>query len=352
MLTAWFAGPGEIDVREVDDPVILDPRDAIVDITYAGICGSDLWGYRGLLPRPAGSIGHEFIGQVRSVGEDVRSVSPGDSVIAPFTYSDGTCSECRRGLHPHCANGGRWAKEVPGAQAERIRVPYAEATLVKLPWDTPSIDSALARRLLPLTDVFATGTHGASLANVGDGDVVAVVGDGAVGISAAIASARRGAARVILFGEQESRLAVAARAGIETVHITRGDNVAERLRALNDGVLADCVVECVGLQAAFDSALSLVRPGGSMGFVGVPNGVDRLQPMRIFDNQTRLAGGVAPARRYLRQFVDDTAAGRLDVSSLVDSVVPLAEIAAGYEAMSGGTSLKVMVDIASSVSAQ
>ena len=342
MLSAWLAGTGQIDIREVDDPVIIDPLDVIVDITYAGICGSDLWGYRGLLSRPAGSTGHEFIGQVRAVGDGVRSLARGDSVIAPFMYSDGTCTECKNGLQPHCANVGRWGKEVSGAQAERIRVPYAEATLVKLPWKTSEIDAELARKLIPLTDVFATGTHGARLANVRSGDVVAVVGDGAVGISAAVASVRRGAARVILFGEQKSRLAVAAQQGVETVLIARGEDMAERLRSLNNGELADCVIECVGLQAAFDSALSLVRPGGSMGFVGVPHGVDQLPPMRIFNNQTRLAGGVAPARHYLQQLVDDTAAGRLDVSFLVDSVVPLAEVAAGYEAMSSGTALKVI----------
>ncbi|WP_072803253.1 alcohol dehydrogenase catalytic domain-containing protein [Rhodococcoides yunnanense] len=347
MLTAWFSGAGRIDVREVDDPVIVDPLDVIVDITFAGICGSDLWGYRGLLNRPAGSTGHEFIGRVREIGRDVRSVVPGDSVIAPFVYSDGTCTECRRGLHSHCANVGRWGKEVSGAQAERIRVPYADATLVKLPWDSSDIDAELARKLVPLTDVFATGTHGAVLAGVGDGDVVAVVGDGAVGISAAIASARIGAERVILFGEQISRLSVAAEHGIETVLITRDDDVSERLRAINDDVLADRVIECVGLQSAFDGALSLVRPGGSMGFVGVPHGVDELAPMRIFDNETRIAGGVAPARHYLEQFVEDTAAGRLDVSTLIDSVLPFEEVAAGYEAMSSGSALKVVVSIAS-----
>lgn len=346
MLTAWFAGPGEIGLREVDDPVVVDPRDAVVDITYSGICGSDLWGYRGLLNRPEGSTGHEFIGRVRAVGDEVHGLRAGDSVIAPFTYSDGTCLECRRGLQTHCANLGRWGKEVSGAQAERIRVPYADATLVRLPWDAGDIDADLARKLIPLTDVFATGTHGAALAEVGEGHVVAVVGDGAVGISAALASQRRGAARVILFGEQEARLAVAKEAGVETIRTSREEEVAERLREANDGVLADCVVECVGLQAAFDSALSLVRPGGSMGFVGVPHGVDHFRPMRIFDNQTRLAGGVAPARRYLEQFVDDTAAGRLDASILIDSVVPLAEIGGGYEAMSTGAALKVVVDVA------
>ncbi|WOF22865.1 alcohol dehydrogenase catalytic domain-containing protein [Microbacterium betulae] len=345
MLSAWFRGTGEIDVREVDDPVIVDPRDVVVDISYAGICGSDLWGYRGLLDRPAGSTGHEFIGRVREVGGAVRSLAPGDGVIAPFMYADGTCVECRRGLQPHCANAGRWGKEVPGAQAERIRVPYAEATLVKLPWEADAIDRELARKLIPLTDVFATGTHGASLAGVGSGDVVAVVGDGAVGISAAIASVRRDAARVILFGEQEARLSVAARYGVETVRVDRDESAAERLRSLNGGALADRVVECVGLEAAFDSALGLVRPGGSMGFVGVPHGVDRLPPMRVFDNQTTLAGGVAPVRRYLWQLVNDTFAGGLDVSPLVDRTLPLSDVAAGYEAMSSGEALKVMLTV-------
>lgn len=345
MLTAWLNAVGDISVRETEDPTILEPTDVIVDIGYAGICGSDLWVYRGIVPKPPGSTGHEFLGRVSAVGSAVTLFAPGDTVIAPFTYSEGSCPECTRGLQSLCAQSGLWGKDGPGAQAQRIRVPFAEATLIALPWDLDDIDDALARKLIPLCDVFATGTHGAVLAGVSAGDTVAVVGDGAVGISAAYASLRLGAKRVILFGERESRLAVAAGFGVETVRIGRDESAAERLRAMNDGVLADRVVECVGMQAAFDSALSMVRPGGSLGVVGVPHGVGDIAPMRLFGETKHFAGGVAPARHYLPEFLAATAAGTLDVSPLIDRVYALADIAEGYRAMDSGEALKAVVRV-------
>lgn len=344
MRSAWLEGPRSVVIRSVDEPKILDPRDVIVDITFAGICGSDLWGYRGQIARPAGPTGHEFIGRVRSVGADVTTLRVGDSVIAPFIFAEGSCAECTRGLQPHCADSGMWGKD-GGAQAERIRVPFADATLVKLPWAADEIDADLARKLIPLADVFATGTHGAVLAGVQPGSVVAVVGDGAVGISAAIAATRMGAARVILMGQHESRLRVAEQYGVETLCDRDLGPMDTVLREINAGVLADHVVECVGQQQAFDTALSLVRPGGSLGFVGVPHGVEQLPPMRLFQNQTRIAGGVAPARRYLWQFVNDTYLGALDTSPLVDTVLPLSAVAAAYEAMDSSAALKVVLQI-------
>ena len=344
MRAAWLEGPSSVVIRNLEDPRIRDPRDVIVDITYAGICGSDLWGYRGHIKRPSGPIGHEFIGRVSSVGDSVTSLRAGDSVIAPFMYSEGNCAECRRGLQPHCAQSGMWGK-AGGGQAEPIRGPFADATLVKLPWSAAVIDADLARKLIPLADVFATGTHGAILAGVEQGSVVAVVGDGAVGISAAIAATRLGAGRVILIGRHDTRLAVAEQFGVETVREKHVGPLGEHLRELNNGELADQVVECVGHQAAFDAALSLVRPGGSMGFVGVPHGVEQLSPMRLFNNQTRIAGGVAPARRYLSQFVNDTFAGELDTSPLVDTVLPLSAVSAAYAAMDTSASLKVVLQV-------
>ena len=345
MRTSWFNGPFDITVAEVEEPVLRDPRDVIVDISHAAICGSDLWAYRGVIPKPPGSTGHEFIGRVREVGSAVTGFAPGDSVIAPFVYSEGSCFECSHGLQPFCADAGLWGKDGPGAQADSIRVPFADATLVHLPWTADEIGTELARKLLPLTDVYATGTHGATLAGVGAGDTVAVIGDGAVGISAAGAALRMGAGRVVLLGEQDARLAVAAGFGVETLKVGRDEPAIERFLDANGGVLADRVIECVGMQSAFDTAIGLVRPGGSMGFVGVPHGVDTLAPMTIFNKGMRVAGGTAPARRYLPQLIADVRNGRLDPSPLIDATFALSDVAKGFEAMHTGGALKVLLEI-------
>lgn len=345
MLTAWFNGPSDMSVREVEDPAIMDPRDVIVDISYAGICGSDLWVYRGIVPKAPGGTGHEFIGRVREAGSAVTGFKAGDSVIAPFVFSDGSCPECNRGLQPLCAQSGLWGKDWEGAQAQSIRVPFADATLVHLPWAAGEIDTELARKLIPLCDVFATGTHGAELAGVRPGDTVAVIGDGAVGISAVAAAQRMGASRVILLGEQETRLRVAEGFGAETLKVSRDEPAAEAFREFNGGALADRVIECVGMQSAFDTALDIVQPAGSVGFVGVPHDVKSIPPLKIFTRSIRLAGGVAPARHYLPQLVGDVAAGRLDPSPLIDSSYGLADVAKGYEAMQTGDALKVVLEI-------
>ncbi|MEV7010041.1 alcohol dehydrogenase catalytic domain-containing protein [Streptosporangium sp. NPDC051022] len=343
MRAAWFTEPGRIGVKDLPEPEVVDPGDVVVDILYAGICGSDLWTFRGLVPHGEGGIGHEFIGRVREVGQDVATLSPGDVVIAPFLFSEGGCEECRRGLQPLCAHAGIWGKDWAGAQAEAIRVPYADATLVRLPWPEAEIDDDLARRLIPLCDVFATGTHGVVLAGVESGDTVAVIGDGAVGISAAMAAARAGAARVLLLGERDERLKVAEGAGARTLRVSRDESPVEAVREMLDGRLPDRVVECVGMQAAFDTALDVVRPAGSVGFVGVPHGVGQIAPMRLFGRQVRLAGGVAPARHYLPGLIDDVVGGRLDPSPLIDRVYRIDDLAEGYDEMDRGTALKAIL---------
>lgn len=343
MLTAWFNQPFETGTREIPDPELVDHRDAIVRIRYAGICGSDLWSYRGLVDRGAGQIGHEFIGEVIEVGSDVTTVGPGDAVIAPFLFAEGSCEQCRRGLPTLCEESGIWGRDGMGAQAEAIRVPYADAVLVPLPWTAGEIDDDLARRLIPLCDVFATGTHGAVLAGVGEGDTVAVIGDGAVGISAAVAARRLGAARVVLLGEQAARLTVAEGFGVDTLHVSRDESPKAGLRAKLGGGLPDRVVECVGLQGAFDAALDVVAPAGALGFVGLPHGVDPIPPMRIFSRQVQVCGGAAPARTYLPELLGAVQAGRLDPSPLINRVTDLRDVASGYEAMHAGDALKVLL---------
>lgn len=343
MLTAWLSKPFEQGVRDIPEPELVDPTDVIVRIRYAAICGSDLWTYRGMVGHREGQTGHEFLGEVVAAGSEVATVRPGDAVIAPFLFAEGSCEQCRRGLPTLCEKSGLWGKDWAGAQAEAIRVPYADAVLVPLPWQPTEIDDDLARKLIPLCDVFATGMHGAVLAGVGQCDTVAVIGDGAVGISAAVAALRLGAGRVVVLGEQPARLAVAAGFGVETLAVSRDVPPKADLQELLGGRLPDRVVECVGLQGAFDTALDVVAPGGAVGFVGVPHGVGPIPPMRIFGRQIRLCGGVAPARTYLPELLAAVQAGQLDPSPLIDQVLGLNDVAEGYQAMHAGSALKVLL---------
>jgi hypothetical protein len=343
VLSSWLSKPFTIEARDIPDPELADPGDVIVRIRYAGICGSDLWSYRGLVSRPEGQIGHEFLGEVVAAGPDVTTVRPGDAVIAPFLFAEGSCEECRRGLPTLCERSGIWGRNGMGAQAEAIRVPYADAVLVPLPWAPGDIDDDLGRTLLPLCDVFATGTHGAVLAGVSAGDTVAVVGDGAVGISAAVAARRLGAERVVLLGDQPARLAVAAGLGVETMQVSRDASPKAALRALLGGRLPGRVVECVGLQGAWDTAFDVVAPAGAIGFVGLPHGVDPIPPSRIFDRQVQVCGGPAPARTYLPDLLAAVRAGELDPSPLINQVIDLGDVRSGYEAMHTGAALKVLL---------
>lgn len=319
MRAACYTAPSQVGVRDVGDPEIVDPTDVVVRILFAGICGSDLWPYRGIVPHGDRGTGREFIGVIEGIGAEVRSLRPGQP-------------------------GTDWA----GAQAQAIRVPFADAVLVPLSWQEAEIDTDLARRLIPLCDVFATGTHGAVLADVTEGDVVVVVvvvvGDGAVGISAAMAALRRGAAEVLVVGENPGRLTVAERAGARALRVSREEPAVESVRSALGGRLADRVVECVGMQSAFSTALDVVRPARSVGFVGVSHGVEPIPPLRVFGRQLRLAGGVAPARYYLEGFLAEVSAGQLDPSPLIDSVFSLEEVSEGYQAMGASSALKVILD--------
>lgn len=346
MRAAWLSSPGKIGVKELPKPVIKDSLEAIVNVKYAGICGSDLWPYRGIVGKPGGSsTGHEFIGVVEEIGAEVTGFKPGALVIAPFMFSDGTCEMCLKGLQPLCSKGGLWGRDWAGAQAEQIRVPFADATLVALPWQADELDSALARRLLPAADVFATGTHGAVLAEIKAGELVAVIGDGAVGISAAIASKQRGAAKVIVLGENYERLKIAESFGVETLCVSRDESPFESLKEMTSGILPHKVIECVGLEGSFNTALEIVTAGGRISFVGVPHGVPDLSLHRIFSKQVILVGGVAPARSYLPQIIAQISVGDLDLGSLIDAEFALTDVADAFLAMHEGRVLKAMLDV-------
>jgi threonine dehydrogenase-like Zn-dependent dehydrogenase len=341
-----FHAPGDVRVEDVPDPRIVAPTDAIVRVTYACICGSDLWFYRGVNEwEPGWRTGHEFAGVVEQVGSEVRGLKRGDRVLAPFSFSDGTCEFCAKGVHTSCVNGGYWGgPDQDGGQGEAVRVPQADGTLVVMPAAVAD-DPALLRAAVPLTDVMSTGHHAAVSAGVRRGGTVALVGDGAVGLCGVLAAARLGAERIFALGHHADRLDIAKRFGATDLVTARGDEaIAAVLDATGGG--AESVLECVGAQSSMDLALGVARPGGRVGFVGVPAQVGSIDVRRMFSNNIALHGGVAPARAYLPELLADVAAGTLDPSPVLDTVVSLDGVPAGYAAMDARTAVKVLVEVA------
>lgn len=331
---------GDVRVVDVPDPVIKGPGDAVVRVVLAAVCGSDLWPYRGVEPfTPGDRTGHEWVGVVEDVGADVSRVRKGDLVLAPFAFADGSCAACRDGLFTSCPDGGFWGGRGDGGQAEAVRVPFADATLVPVPTD---VDAGLLRRLLPLTDVMATGAHAAFLSGIRPGATAVVVGDGAVGLCAALAARRAGAERVVLVGRHEERSALARRMGATDVLAADDPDTIGLLREQTAGGAA-AVAECAGTQSALDLALDLVRPGGTIGSVGVPHGVERVDLYRLFRHNVALRAGVAPARRYLEPLLADVLADRLDPSPVLSAEMPLDDVAAAYRAMDERRAVKVAV---------
>src|SRR2546421_4287928 len=336
-------GAGDVRVETVPDAGLVEPTDALVAVTRSAICGSDLWPYKSMEHSETGRrMGHEFIGVVESAGADVRTVKAGDLVVAPFVWSDGTCVFCREGLHTSCLHGGRYGADgVDGGQGEAVRVPQADGTLVVLPVGR---DDALMPSLLTLTDVMATGHHAARSANVGAGKTVAVVGDGAVGLCGVIAARRLGAQRIILLGRHPDRIAIAREFGATDVVSERGDEAVERVRELADGFGAHSVLECVGLEQATLTALSIVRPGGAVGRVGVPQEESIPEAEPTFFNVT-IAGGPSPARAYIDELLPDVLEGRIEPGRVFDRVTNLDGVPDGYRAMNDREAIKVLIEL-------
>ncbi len=342
MRATVFHNPFDVQIEQVPDAALREPTDAVVRITHACICGSDLWPYRGLEPyQPGWRLGHEWMGIVEDVGSQVTTIKRGDRVIAPFAFSDGTCEFCHKGLHTSCLHGGFWAQANDGGQAEAIRAPLADGTLVVVP---PSVegDEALLKAILPLTDVMATGHHAAVSAGVHPGTTVAIVGDGAVGLCGVLAARRLGAERIILLGHQESRLSLGRRFGATDLITSRSEQAEREVIELTRGG-AEAVLECVGTKASMDTAVSIVRPGGSIGYVGVPHGSEQLNMIQLFFGNIAFRGGPAPVRAYLPELLSDVLAGRLDPSPVLDLTVGLDGIPSGYAAMDQRRAMKVMV---------
>src|SRR5213594_2875637 len=297
-------GAGDVRIENVPDARIVEPTDAVITVTNACICGSDLWPYKSMEPSEVGRpVGHEAIGVVEAVGADVRTLKVGDLVVMPFAYSDGTCVFCHEGLHTSCIHGGFFgAGDSDGAQAEAVRVPRADGTLVVLPVGE---DDTLMPSLLTLSDVMGTGHHAAVAAKVGRGKTVAVVGDGAVGLCGVIAAKRLGAEQVILLGRHPDRIALARDFGATDVVSERGEEAVERVRELTDGYGVHAVLECVGLEQSELTAIQIARPGGAVGRVGVPQDETMPASQPAFFNNISVSGGPAPVRAYLEELLPD-----------------------------------------------
>jgi threonine dehydrogenase-like Zn-dependent dehydrogenase len=343
MRATLMYGAGDVRIENVPDAQLVEPTDALVAVTRACICGSDLWPYKAMEHDDAGRrMGHEAVGVVEAVGADVRTLKAGDVVVMPFAFSDGTCVFCHEGLHTSCLHGGFFGTtDVPGAQAEAVRVPLADGTLFVLPVGK---DDALMPSLLTLSDVMGTGHHAAVTADVGPGKSVAVVGDGAVGLCGVIAARRLGAEQIINMGRHPDRIALAQDFGATDVVTERGEEGIERVRELTGGLGVHSVLECVGLEQSMVTAIGIARPGGAVGRVGVPQ--DETMPASqtaFFDNVT-VSGGPAPARAYIEELLPDILEGRIEPGRVFDRVVGLDDVPDGYRAMDQRESIKVMVE--------
>ncbi|WP_439939570.1 zinc-dependent alcohol dehydrogenase family protein [Nocardia sp. N13] len=336
MRATTIHAPGDIRFEEVPDPVIEEPTDAIVKVVAGCICGSDLWPYRGANDVDAGAtIGHECVGVVEEVGPDVTDVKPGDFVIVPFCHCDNTCAHCRAGVQSACDNLGFTAS----GQGEYARVTQADGSLVK----TDGMpDAALIPSLLTLSDVMATGWYAAVAAGVKQGGTAVVIGDGAVGLCGVLAAAQLGAERVIAMSRHESRQEIARAFGATDIVAERGKEGGARIADLTDGIGADAVLECVGTDEAMKTAFAIARPGSTVGFVGVPHGVE-LPVRRMFQKNVGLAGGMAPVRRYLPDLLDRVLSGAIDPGRVFDLTLPMSESPEGYRAMDERRAIKVLL---------
>jgi threonine dehydrogenase-like Zn-dependent dehydrogenase len=333
---------GDVRIENVPDAGVVKPTDALIRITRACICGSDLWPYKELAPTSGGRpMGHEAIGVVEAVGKDVRRVKRGDVVVMPFAYSDGTCEFCREGLQTSCVHGGFFGVgDVGGAQAEALRVPLADGTLYPLPVRE---DDALMPSLLTLSDVMGTGHHAAVAARVARGKTAAVIGDGAVGLCGVIAAKRLGAECIIVLGRHHDRIRLAREFGTTDVVSERGEDAVARVRELTGGHGAHAVLECVGSEQAMATAMAIARPGGAVGRVGVPHYEATPASQPAFYGNVTVSGGPAPVRAYISELLPDVLEGRIQPGRVFDRVVGLDGVPEGYRAMNERKALKVMV---------
>jgi len=341
---AIFNEPRNITAGDRPDAAIKEPSDAVVRVVLACVCGSDLWYYRGETPFEPGPIGHEFIGVIEDVGTDVTTLRNGDLVISPFAFSDGSCPNCQNGITTSCVNGGFFPMNGDGGQGEAVRVPLADTTLVTVPGSGHSDE--MQRSLLTLSDVFATGHHAAVCARVKPGDTVAVVGDGAVGLSGVLAAKRLGAERIIALSRHADRQALAKEFGATDIVAERGDGAVQAVKELTDGVGVDATLECVGTGQAMQTAIDIARAGSMVGFVGVPHGVE-LPIGQMFRQTVGVHGGGAPVRVYLPELLEDVLAERINPGRVLDYETDLDGIGDAYAAMDERRAIKSLVRVGS-----
>jgi threonine dehydrogenase-like Zn-dependent dehydrogenase len=328
--------PGDVRCVEVEDPEIIEPTDAVIKLSASCICGSDLWPYRGLQPvsEPA-NMGHEYCGVVVEVGSAVTTVKPGQFVVGSFVISCGTCANCLGGWPSSCSN----RQFMSGGQAPLARIPHADGTLVATA-EMPPED--LIPSLLAASDVLGTGWYAADAARVQQGCTAVVVGDGAVGLMGVLAAKQLGAKRIIAMSRHKPRQELALEYGATHIVTERGDDGVTKIRELTNGVGADSVLECVGTQESMMQAINAARPGGSIGFVGVPHGVS-LDGQMLFFAQKNLMGGPAPVRRYLPHFFDLIMSRKINPGKVFDLELPLEDVAEGYHAMDERRAIKTLL---------
>ncbi|MFG2947244.1 alcohol dehydrogenase catalytic domain-containing protein [Streptomyces adustus] len=343
MRATFLYEAGDVRVEDAPDPVIEQPTDAVVRVVRSCVCGSDLHPYHNLAAAdgPA-SIGHEFIGVVEELGSEVSGLERGDLVVSPFVFADNTCEYCREGLHTSCPNGGWYGSGgVGGAQAEAVRVPQAQGTLVKLP---AGVDEGLLPSLLTLADVYGTGYHAAFRAGVEPGDSVTVIGDGAVGLLAVLSAGELGAERIILMGRHKDRTDLGRFFGATDVVAERGEEGIARVREMTGGHGTRAVLEAVGHLPAYETAVGVVRPGGVISRVGVPQYEDAPVGFgSLFGPNVSLTGGPAPVRAYIDALLPAVLDGSLEPGRVFDRTVTLDEVPDGYRAMDRREALKVMI---------
>jgi threonine dehydrogenase-like Zn-dependent dehydrogenase len=328
--------PGDIRVADVPEPTIVKPTDAVIRTVATCVCGSDLWAYRGL--EPVGEphpMGHEYVGVVEEVGGEVTSVKPGQFVIGSFATSDNTCPNCLAGYQSNCVH----REFMSTCQAEYVRIPNAQGTLVATD-DHPAEE--LVPSLLTLSDVMGTGWYAAQAAEVRPGSTAVVVGDGAVGLCGVIAAKELGAERIIAMSRHESRQNLAVEFGATDIVTERGEEGVARIKELTGGVGADSVLECVGTSQSMRQALHSARPGGNVGFVGVPHDVT-VDGVELFFSHVGLRGGPAPVRGYLPDLIQRVVDGRINPGKVFDLTLPLEQVAEGYRAMDERRAIKTLL---------
>ena len=343
MRATFMYGAGDVRVEHAPDPTIQLPTDAIVRVVRACVCGSDLHPYNSMTPSDTPApMGHEFLGVVEDIGSDVSAVKKGDFVIATFAFQDNTCVFCQEGFQTACLNGGWYGQPgVGGAQAEAVRVQQANGSLLAVPVDETS---ELLPSLLTLSDVYLTGYHAAHMGNVSPGKIVTVIGDGAVGLSAVLAAKQMGAEQIILMGRHTARTDLGREFGATDVVAERGEEGIAKVMDLTRGLGSHVVLEAVGHMPAYEQSYGIVRPGGVISRVGVPQ--YEAAPVgfgSLFGKNVTLNGGPAPVRAYIEQAIPEVLEGRINPGKVFDLTVGLDNTADGYKAMDSRESLKALV---------